>query len=70
MPPRIFWARTAPGYAATDPHPHSPRLTDFDDLFYTSKCAIPRKEMPFGGLDDNPKYLGGEIPKTPIFGPE
>jgi len=34
---------------------------------YTSKCAVPRKEVPFGGPDDNPKCLGGEIPLRPQF---
>jgi len=34
---------------------------------YTSKCAVPRKEVPFGGLDDNPKCLGVEIPQKPQF---
>jgi len=37
---------------------------------YTSKCAVPRKEVPFGGFDDNPKCLGAKSPKTPIFWPE
>jgi len=38
---------------------------------YTSKCAVPRKEVPFGSLDDNPKCLRGEIPppKKTFLGP-
>ena len=37
---------------------------------YTSKCAVPRKEVPFGGLNDNPKCSRGEIPpKTQFLGP-
>ena len=31
---------------------------------YTSKCAVSRKEVPFGGADDNPECLGGENPKN------
>ena len=35
---------------------------------YTSQCAVPRKEVSFGGLDDNPKCLGGEIPPKKFLG--
>jgi len=32
-----------------------------------SKRVVPRKEMPFGGLNDMPLNLGGKIPKKLKF---
>ena len=37
-------------------------------VVYTSKCAVPRKEVPWG-LDENPKCLGVKSPKKQFLGP-
>ena len=43
-------------------HTGGPILT-----IYTSYDVFPRKEVPFGGLDEIAPHLGGQIPQKPQF---
>ena len=41
--------------------------TDIISTIYTSYDVFPRKEVPFGGLDEIAPHLGGQIPQKPQF---